>query len=812
MSFVLQWNDLESLQIAQNCALRRASCRTFAMQALNWLLRSVTQSESLHDLLWCFVAALEGVVATPDPKSGSESANKKKKKTKPDPSNAFELCEHPTSDIYIAGEAIRPLPEVFHNLLQTISDIMLVLPVGSSLQQVAMRCWAIKFKNSDHPFLHKSHVFSTISRILSRSEELDNSAILTANQSFCELEGSVEKIVDITTQCEIKASSRPAMLASLTDNSTETFWESGDEDRNKSKWISLSCGGEDDESTVFKNVCLHVDNGRDLGNKVSSVTFKIGKSLEELQVVKQIDVESRFAGWINCFLGYADFSIVKVELKGPDNSLRIRQVKALGGLKKEEVLDPVIKFGEPKRDVLCSIQQRNCETETLRVFRLITGQVFGKLLEESQAAEEDDDVKKETNEEESYLKEHVVGILFSRSKLTHLQKQVCSHIVQAIKKEASKFRDDWEVSLCSGIVSDDVSIAGDTYCFEMLSLVLALSGSSVGRSYLAQQFHLLKDLLALLHTGSGRIQRQVIALLRRVLPKVPPIEFAKILDISNLPPKEFDILSRSSGDKMLEFDVLKPGLLDVFLSCIAKSLTLQVKTKGKDGKNVQTVSLASSIHPRDNVGERWWLRGTMSKKIAEEIILLLKDMTSKQLSEDWATVTKSAIAENIINLTRLDEQQRSSSSECLKLPVLWLALASLCVLDQDHVEGLSSVEKWNNVPRPTCENHDDGETLAIIQCDNCGNLCGDCDRFLHLHRRTKEHQRQVFKEEEEAIKVDLHEGCGRTKLFWVMALADSMTLKAMVEFRDGGSNVLGTAGNCYLPKNIFCMKVNSLSF
>ena len=49
---------------------------------------------------------------------------------------------------------------------------------------------------------------------------------------------------------------------------------------------------------------------------------------------------------------------------------------------------------------------------------------------------------------------------------------------------------------------------------------------------------------------------------------------------------------------------------------------------------------------------------------------------------------------------------------------------------------------------------------------------------------------QVFKEEEDAIKVDLHEGCGRTKLFWVMALADSQTLKAMVEFREGG----GAAG------------------
>jgi len=78
-----------------------------------------------------------------------------------------------------------------------------------------------------------------------------------------------------------------------------------------------------------------------------------------------------------------------------------------------------------------------------------------------------------------------------------------------------------------------------------------------------------------------------------------------------------------------------------------------------------------------------------------------------------------------------------------------------------------------------------GETLAIILCDHCGNLCADCDRFLHLHRKTKGHQRQVFKEEEDAIKVDLHEGCGRTKLFWLLALADSLTLKAMVEFRDG---------------------------
>lgn len=50
----------------------------------------------------------------------------------------------------------------------------------------------------------------------------------------------------------------------------------------------------------------------------------------------------------------------------------------------------------------------------------------------------------------------------------------------------------------------------DSYCFEMLCMVSALSGSDVGRSYLAQQYDLISDLLTLLHVGTARLQRQVI--------------------------------------------------------------------------------------------------------------------------------------------------------------------------------------------------------------------------------------------------------------------------------------------------------------
>ena len=322
--------------------------------------------------------------------------------------------------------------------------------------------------------------------------------------------------------------------------------------------------------------------------------------------------------------------------------------------------------------------------------------------------------------------------------------QVCSHIVGAIKKEAGRLRDDWDVHLCSG--GRDHDPVSDTYCFEMMSLVLALSGSAVGRTHLASQYGFIKDLLALLHTASGRIQRQVIALLRRILPEVRPQTFASLLGISELPPKDFGILARSTASEAIP-DI---GILDVFLSCISKALTLQVKSKlnkdsGPSKTHLMTVNLASSIHPRDPTGPRWWLRGTMTKKIAEEIIHLLKDMTCGGINNEWADITKSAVAEAILNLTRIDEGHREPS-ECLKYPVLWLALASLCVLDKDHVDGLSSGE-YNEAAasRPTCDNHDDGETLAIILCDVCGNLCVDCDRYLHLHRKTKGHQRQVFK-------------------------------------------------------------------
>lgn len=129
-----------------------------------------------------------------------------------------------------------------------------------------------------------------------------------------------------------------------------------------------------------------------------------------------------------------------------------------------------------------------------------------------------------------------------------------------------RVREEWESILCSAIVGSgssgqslDLAKTTDTYCFEMLSMVLALSGSSVGRAYLSHQYLLLTDLLSLLHTGSARVQRQVTSLLRRMLPEISPESLAKVLNVVHLPPADFSIVSIANKDinSIDEFDVYR---------------------------------------------------------------------------------------------------------------------------------------------------------------------------------------------------------------------------------------------------------------
>ena len=83
----------------------------------------------------------------------------------------------------------------------------------------------------------------------------------------------------------------------------------------------------------------------------------------------QLDVDPRFAGWLQCPLpGPGPLRHLSLELKGIDQSLRLRQLKVLGVMEEEDGTLEV-------RRSASQIQQDNCEGETLKVFRILTSQV-----------------------------------------------------------------------------------------------------------------------------------------------------------------------------------------------------------------------------------------------------------------------------------------------------------------------------------------------------------------------------------------------------------------------------------------------------
>lgn len=463
---------------------------------------------------------------------------------------------------------------------------------------------------------------------------------------------------------------------------------------------------------------------------MSNVVFYGGQSLGDTSLIRSVEVDSKLCAWISTKIHNDNYTHFRLEFSGPESSLRVRQIKLLGlpavmcgsG---EHFTNPyespfhnspvqAFKFNLKLTHAL-RIQQQICESETLRVFRLITGQVFGKLISTDAAREEGTVMGKNLSQnildmdssgnsmlaDSLDLREHMVGILFSRSKLSHLQKQVIVHIVHAIKKEARRAREDWDVvNLANNFkeanvngsangqdnkseTSSERNRIADTYCFEMLSMVLALSGSVVGRSYLSQQHGLIKDLLSLLHTGSDRVQRQVTALLRRILPEISPVTFADILGVQRLPPADYNIAHQIA----IDFDMDSLGLLDIFLAVIAKSLQLQIKVKSSgpktglektpsfvrlysaldlsvhllkpsrlefrvdyenvtiedtftrneyfdydryvdNGKQTRPVSREIRKESQKNLNQRWFLNGVIPTKQAESIIALIRDLAT----------------------------------------------------------------------------------------------------------------------------------------------------------------------------------------
>ena len=104
-----------------------------------------------------------------------------------------------------------------------------------------------------------------------------------------------------------------------------------------------------------------------------------GASLGELNMLETIETEANIGTWYSVDIKDDTNTHFRIELRGLENNIRIRQIKLLGyslDAKVNHDLMPNLK----KFTNAHYIQQKFCELETLRVFRVLTNQVFGKLI------------------------------------------------------------------------------------------------------------------------------------------------------------------------------------------------------------------------------------------------------------------------------------------------------------------------------------------------------------------------------------------------------------------------------------------------
>merc|ERR1712032_1307696 len=79
----------------------------------------------------------------------------------------------------------------------------------------------------------------------------------------------------------------------------------------------------------MEEVWIHIDNTRDVQKKVSKVHFSGYDENDCWKIATSQTISPQLAGWIECRFVEA-VKKIKIELRGPDHTLRVRQIRVFG--------------------------------------------------------------------------------------------------------------------------------------------------------------------------------------------------------------------------------------------------------------------------------------------------------------------------------------------------------------------------------------------------------------------------------------------------------------------------------------------------
>eukprot|EP00300_Choanocystis_sp_HF-7_P008386 c15877_g1_i1.p1 GENE.c15877_g1_i1~~c15877_g1_i1.p1 ORF type:complete len:651 (+),score=123.57 c15877_g1_i1:2-1954(+) len=318
-------------------------------------------------------------------------------------------------------------------------------------------------------------------------------------------------------------------------------------------------------------------------------------------------------------------------------------------------------------------------------------------------------------------------------------------------------------------------------------MVHALTASDPGVAYVAKHDRLIVTLVSLMVTGTPRVQRQAIAVLKRLLPVIPPARLSALL----------------RADSSFSEVVRTGGILVLFMLLMAKSLVASIRRKEKSGAEPAPKDLAmDTILLR--AGAPLWIVGRLDDaEVLEGVVSLFR--FAKDECPEWGNDIKALLESSVLALNSLQNLEPEAQ---LKSTALWFALSSLKVIGEtpDFVTRINESariatdaarkERGDVSESLFCDNHEDGVTRAAVHCATCDrSFCGDCDRFLHMSKRTRDHARHAIIDDA-AFALDVHEGCARVKLSQLLIVFDLRRGNALLRLERTAASTLRACRFC----------------
>uniref|UniRef100_A0A158P743 RCR-type E3 ubiquitin transferase n=1 Tax=Angiostrongylus cantonensis TaxID=6313 RepID=A0A158P743_ANGCA len=325
------------------------------------------------------------------------------------------ILPHPWRLCYLAGPLAAKMVQHFHAFLYTIAVILQSSGVDTRLRSLCFKAWTIQLTAHEQELLILTcNILGTVGGVLSEPSVSENWVTDSADRSHVQqqLNGSVDvkvrEVRDVTCHARVEASSRQAMVVCLTDGSPETFWESGEEDKNRSRTLTVTFDGC---SPVL--LCLYIDNLRDEACRTSQIAFRAAMSDGSRHDLMSKNVDQNFSGWVKCCI--ANVTHISVSLKGPHNASRVRQLQMLGFLPEgnADVIRPSVSH---------QLLFNNTQHDAFALFQAISAQAFSG----------------DSCEQQDALRERVVDLLFSRVTLQPLQNYVCAQVETALESQGKR--------------------------------------------------------------------------------------------------------------------------------------------------------------------------------------------------------------------------------------------------------------------------------------------------------------------------------------------------------------------------------------